>query len=205
MGTSIDAWWAAEAMPAGGAGLVAQFDSVRPWLAVAALAIVIGLLLMRAARRQRASRADGFGWPAAARRDGLRQPGAGHPPTLSPGAPHEAARWEVEMHEIARALSGQLDSKMRALGALVAEADRAAARLERALAETRPPGVASAEPPPSAGQSGEPPASETPSTFDGLRDEVEMLSMYGYPPAEIARRLDIPVREVERLLADRAS
>ena len=156
------------------------------------------------------------------------------------------------MHEIARELSGQIDSKMRALGALVAEADRAAARLERALAEARPPGVsgsASAQPgtppppeqpgcsleqppgdaewpaaapaPPVAarpatpapssgapageGQSGEPPGSEATPTSGNLRDEVQMLSMYGYPPAEIARRLDVPVREVERLLADRAS
>jgi DNA-directed RNA polymerase specialized sigma24 family protein len=43
------------------------------------------------------------------------------------------ARWEVGMHETARDLCGQLDSKMGALSALVHEADRAAARLEAAL------------------------------------------------------------------------
>ena len=36
------------------------------------------------------------------------------------------------MHETARELSAQLDSKMSALQALIAEADRAAARLEAA-------------------------------------------------------------------------
>jgi hypothetical protein len=44
----------------------------------------------------------------------------------------EMERWEVEMHETARELKAQLDSKMRALQALIAEADRAASRLEAA-------------------------------------------------------------------------
>ena len=54
------------------------------------------------------------------------------------------ARWEVEMHDLARDLSGQLETRMAWLGHLVREADRAAARLESALAavETMP-----AEPP----------------------------------------------------------
>ena len=55
------------------------------------------------------------------------------------GAPHEMLRWEVEMHETARELSGQLDSKMGALEHLIREADRAAARLEAALRATAKP------------------------------------------------------------------
>ena len=51
-------------------------------------------------------------------------------------APPEVLRWEVEMHETARELSAQLDSKMGALQALIREADRAAARLEAAVADT---------------------------------------------------------------------
>jgi hypothetical protein len=43
-----------------------------------------------------------------------------------------SAQWEVEMHETARQLKAQLDSKMSALQALIAEADRAASRLEAA-------------------------------------------------------------------------
>ena len=48
--------------------------------------------------------------------------------------PKEFAQWEVEMHEVARDLSAQLDSKMSALGSLIREADRASDRLEAILA-----------------------------------------------------------------------
>ena len=48
------------------------------------------------------------------------------------GAPPDVARWQVAMHETARDLSAQLDSKMSALQALIADADRAAKRLEAA-------------------------------------------------------------------------
>lgn len=47
--------------------------------------------------------------------------------------PHEMIRWEVEMHDLARELSGKLDSKMGALEHLIREADRASSRLEAAL------------------------------------------------------------------------
>lgn len=42
--------------------------------------------------------------------------------------------WEVRMHETARELIGRIDAKLAALQALTHEADRAAARLEQALA-----------------------------------------------------------------------
>ena len=48
--------------------------------------------------------------------------------------PISAQRWEVEMHEIARELMAQMDSKMIALQHLVRDADAAAARLEAANA-----------------------------------------------------------------------
>ena len=51
----------------------------------------------------------------------------------SPGIPQEMASWEVEMHEFVREIKAELDSKMRALQAVTADADRAAARLEAAL------------------------------------------------------------------------
>lgn len=43
-------------------------------------------------------------------------------------------RWEVEMHELARSFSAQVDTKAGRLEQLIREADRAAARLEAALA-----------------------------------------------------------------------
>ena len=45
----------------------------------------------------------------------------------------EMERWEVDMHETARELKAQLDSKMSALQALIAEANRVANRLETAV------------------------------------------------------------------------
>ncbi len=53
-------------------------------------------------------------------------------PTL--GAPTPMVNWEVEMHDMARQLAAQLDSKIRVLEHLLHEADRAAARLEAAIA-----------------------------------------------------------------------
>jgi len=55
-------------------------------------------------------------------------------PPLHSGAPAAAGNWEVQMHEVARELSAQLDSKMGLLEQLIREADRAASRLETALA-----------------------------------------------------------------------
>lgn len=48
--------------------------------------------------------------------------------------PNDVARWEVELHDQARALSAQLDSKMLALGHLTVSAARQADRLEKAVA-----------------------------------------------------------------------
>jgi len=48
-------------------------------------------------------------------------------------APPEMQRWEVQMHETARDLAATLDTKMRALGHLVREANQVIARLGRLL------------------------------------------------------------------------
>ena len=45
-------------------------------------------------------------------------------------------RWEVEMHETARTLKGELDHKLGLLQQLILEADRVAARLETAVKTT---------------------------------------------------------------------
>ncbi|MCR4415979.1 MAG: hypothetical protein NUV77_26485, partial [Thermoguttaceae bacterium] len=56
------------------------------------------------------------------------------PPGPTLGAPTPMVNWEVEMHDMARQLAAQLDSKIRVLEHLIHEADRAAARLEAAIA-----------------------------------------------------------------------
>ena len=110
------------------------------------------------------------------------------------GLPDEALQWEVQMHETARDLSGQLDSKMSALGHLIAEADRAAARLEAALA-----GAGPAE---NSGEPGEKLGATSPASPE-QHEQVYTLADYGFDPTEIARRVRIAVAEVEQMLSRR--
>jgi hypothetical protein len=83
-------------------------------------------LLMRGSRYLSRSKSPEPSWSSIARK-----------PKESPGRgadiPPEMASWEVEMHEFVREIKGELDSKMLALQAVTAEADRAAARLEAAI------------------------------------------------------------------------
>lgn len=112
--------------------------------ALLALVITTGWLLWRSHRYL--ARQDKASSPSA-RTSRRRPPQTG--PSLD--APDEMIRWEVQMHETARELSGQLDSKMAALSHLIREADRAASRLEAALASAadvpneRPPAQESTE------------------------------------------------------------
>ncbi len=48
-------------------------------------------------------------------------------------APNEVLRWEVELHDTARALMGELDSKMRVLQILIRQAKEESERLEGLL------------------------------------------------------------------------
>ena len=129
------------------------------------------------------------------------------------------------MHETARQLSAQLDAKLSLLQSLIAEADRAAARLEDVLDRTRPtlpPGsqaeslrpaaghardvrpeveevVADSEPATAAGES--PPATDR----ARRREEIYRLADYGFAAAEIAHRVGSPMGEVELILSLRDS
>lgn len=47
-------------------------------------------------------------------------------------APPEVTRWQVEMHELARDLKGEIDTKLALLQLLIRQANQAADRLERA-------------------------------------------------------------------------
>ena len=95
------------------------------------LALVIGWLLLRTHRSFRRQRGSDTTLVHTARP--TREP-QGH----NLGAPDEMLHWEVRMHDTARELSGELDSKMRALRVLIEEADRAAARLEAATRSVQP-------------------------------------------------------------------
>jgi hypothetical protein len=189
---------------------------------LAVVAITAVMLLMRSSRyfaRQRREETAptlhtprptphgaGSARPSPARRAGME------------GAPEEAARWQVEMHNTAREFLGQIETKMRALQALIAEADRAAARLEAALNSSgeapRPSANFAADNrvgwdqrsavPPETGHvatDADGPAAPAPTDRAGRREEICTLADYGYDAAEIARRTGSPVGEVELILS----
>lgn len=124
-------------------------------------------------------------------------------------APSEMLRWEVQMHETGRELSAQLDSKMVALQALIADADRAAARLEAAQPQatrcdpkptTQAEALLPAGGPDRIGQDVTVGGSaESPSPQHG-REEICYLADAGHSPAEIAGRVGRPIGEVELIL-----
>ena len=194
-------------------------SSVVTGLMLGALALVIGWLLLRTQRYLSRQRRDDRPLVRVARPQRREQ---GH----DLDAPPEVLRWEVQMRETARELSAQLDSKIGALQSLIAEADRAAARLEAAAARL-PEGVrqpAPSDPQPTTQAealraSGPPdhPTGETedvsprPSGTDRRRapseawsgrrrEEIYTLADNGLDAAEIARRVGSPVGEVELIL-----
>lgn len=110
-------------------------------LLIAAATIVVVFVLLRALRALGALGKDAEG--RSSRRFGTAagdQSGATVPNTsvvTKPPKPAIFDDWEVRMHETARELIGRIDAKLAALRALTEEADRAARRLERALAAAR--------------------------------------------------------------------
>jgi hypothetical protein len=106
--------------------LLAMFDNPTTLLLIA-MAVAAGILLMRSNRYFSSLRQSDTS-------SRCRKPAA-QPPRYA-DVPDDVVRWEVEMHDQAREVMAQLDSKMSALQALIAEADRAAARLEAALAQS---------------------------------------------------------------------
>ncbi|HKD36075.1 MAG TPA: hypothetical protein VKB78_04720, partial [Pirellulales bacterium] len=87
------------------------------------LGLVIFILLVRSKRYFR--QVTQYQVPAG-------QPGKTALPKKAAASSRELEKWEVEMHDLARDLMGQLDSKVRVLELLIREANEAAARLEAA-------------------------------------------------------------------------
>jgi DNA-binding NarL/FixJ family response regulator len=138
-------------------------------------------------------------------------------------SPPELLRWQVEMHETARELKGELDSKLAALQALVLMARQESQRLEAAIKtgeamENAPPrdrlarieGLAEPEALASA-ESLAQVANEMPQlpsdvaadlfAADHRMLEITRLQEKGHPAAEISRRLGLPLGEIELLLS----
>jgi hypothetical protein len=142
-------------------------------------------------------------------------------------APPELLRWQVEMHETARDLKAELDSKLAALQALVALAREERALLEATILQLRhdeadqPRGTLAA-----IESLGDPAALDDPERLSQVaarmpalpgdvaadlfeRDRqslaVSRLSDQGLSPVSIAEHLHLPLGEVELLLSLRAN
>jgi hypothetical protein len=175
-------------------------------LMLGALALVIGWLLLQTHRHLMRQRRDN---PPLLQPSRPQRSGQGH----DLDAPPESLRRE-QVHETARELSAQLDSRIEALQELIAEADRAAARLEAAAArlpEGVPRPAASPGPPTTQAEALQPFRPPDRPTHDsgetsvrpsagGRREEIYALADGGLEAAEIARRIGSPVGEVELIL-----
>jgi len=153
-----------------------------------AFGLTIAILLLRAHRYLARQRSDDRALVLP------RRPKSEPSVRLMDGPP-ELARWEVEMHRIARDLSAEVDSRVSVLRAMVTEADRAAARLEAALNKAAATGADDQgfqQNPPDPG------SHETGQTASP--EAVYALADYGFPSREIAVRLHRRLSEIQHLL-----
>jgi len=146
----------------------------------------------------------------------------------SVGGAAEQEAWEVEMHELARELRSQIDTKMRALESLVRTADEAIGRLEGAvdraeslglLEEPETVGAAASNwnaataardasaPFASTAQAASRPARPRPLRMDDEArfERVYALADAGLSAAKIATQIGSQVGEVELILSLRRS
>ncbi|SRR5690606_13580587 len=117
----------------------------------------------------------------------------------------------VELSEMARQITAQLDTRSTKLEALIEEADQRIEELKRLSSAqapaspfaSSPPGPSPADPP--AGASPEPaaadPAPTAPDAIDPRHADVYALADEGLGPQDIAHRLNRPSGEVELILA----
>ncbi len=156
---------------------------------IAAILVATITMLMRLYRYQARQKRGGSALPPTPQTETGSQ-------GLRAGAPDSIVRWEVEMQELSRDIKAEIDSKMTALAHLVRDADRAAGRLERAIAATDDPDFDAATRSPRKLSSTELDGSENAT----VRDEIYTLADYGFSVADIASRLAIPAGQVELIL-----
>jgi hypothetical protein len=141
-------------------------------------------------------------------------------------APPELTRWQVEMHETARDLKAELDSKLAALQTLVALARQERALLERTIASARERDIEAAGGTLAAIESlGDPAALEDSQRLAEVASQIPLLpgevsadlferdrtslaigrlADRGLAPQVIAEELGLPIGEVELMLSLRA-
>ncbi len=106
----------------------------------------------------------------------------GEPPfagTKSLGAPAEVLRWQVELHDLARELKAELDSKLVAVRTVTTSYDQATRRLAEMIRLAEQVKLPATSP----------------------LAEVDRLSKLGWSPAKIAQAVGLSETDVAQLLA----
>lgn len=101
------------------------FESLQPVTLIAGMALLTWVMMRRKVKRKHVE------LPVRVLKTNVNMPGelAGFQGTEALGAPAEVLRWQVELHDMARELKAELDSKMLAVTALSRSYDQATKRL----------------------------------------------------------------------------
>ncbi len=160
-------------------------------------------------------------------RSGRRRPGADSPPGRPPGSPSLSQERQVErqmqnllveLSDMARQITAQLDTRTTKLALMIDDADEKAARLQRqidavdertsALQRLLDESRVAPPPPPAAGPPEPPifqPSLALPNAADARHQEIYGLLDRGLSAAEIARQLGRPQGEIGLIIALRLS
>ena len=114
--------------------LIAEFD-LSQGMMLAGVALLVFLMMRRHRQYQRQIRVDARRErkeKARAKAEAKETVVRASQPLMD--APDSILKWHVEMHETARELQGQLDSKMRSLQILIAQANVTMSQLQKAAA-----------------------------------------------------------------------
>ena len=114
-------------------------------------------------------------------------------------APAEVLRWQVEMHEIARELKAEMDSKMRSLQVLVLQAREEADRLQSILDQLTSSRLEEVD----CSSVTDSPAMLP--VFEERRSRIYALADEGESSQGIADRTGVPIGEVELILSLRSA
>ena len=178
------------------------------WVFLAGLVLLIFILLTRSRRhfRQVAKHQANASFNPEATATVNRPSSVAADSGLNKRSSRQHEQWEVSMHELARDLSGQLDSKIRMLELLIREANQAASRLETAIGRSRGTGEAHSARPVKPQASFKPPverpaAQRRLATASPRAERVYALADAGLSPTTIANQIGSQLGEVELILS----
>jgi hypothetical protein len=177
-------------------------------LFLAGLVLTCGVLLFRTHRQLGSRPATTLPSPMTLSQPTASQPHTRPAPAHRLDAPAEMRRWDVDMHDRARELQAQLDSKIAILQHLVLDAQRQADRLEAAIARASE----LARPFPDSGPCRtissednnairiDATATRAGNSASRRHAEIYSLADSGMSSAAIANRIGSPIGEIELIL-----